>query len=147
MAEKTCVECGAPLPRHCSVICLNPECHRKHRNRLKREIRGGRPPMKKGGPIVMKTCPVCGKEYRSLNARQIYCSKECYSKDIREKAKEEREKYNPPKKVSEMDRLKALTKAQILKEDRARVAREAREAGMSYGKYVALKNLQVLKGI
>ena len=98
---------------------------------------------------VERVCAVCGKTYMGYSGRSKYCSEEC-----REVAKaacnrrryEERKKPQPEKEVS---RTKAETSARAAEEARRKesmahlgeLTREAHEAGLSYGQYMAQKRM------
>ena len=81
---------------------------------------------------MIKTCAICGKKFVAKSGRQEYCSKACQAarhvgepsaKDLRTKIESEKRAGISYKQISE-------------------VAREARERGMSYGRYVALLELR-----
>ena len=80
-----------------------------------------------------KNCTVCGKEFDAYTKNQKFCSPECKKESdrinnqwYRQKQAEERKK-----RQEQIKRKKAV----------ADIAAEARKAGMSYGKYVALHKL------
>lgn len=79
-----------------------------------------------------KICPVCGKEFTEKNRK--YCSHECSNEGYRRRqAKCSKERYH-----AEKERLKEAGK--VKKESPLQeMARKAREAGMTYGQYVALE--------
>lgn len=98
---------------------------------------------------VERVCAVCGKTYMGYSGRSKYCSEEC-----REAAKaacnrrqyEERKKPKPEKEAS---RTKTEMSARAAEEARRKEAmahlgeltREAHEAGLSYGQYMAQKRM------
>lgn len=98
---------------------------------------------------VERVCAVCGKTYMGYSGQSKYCSEEC-----REVAKaacnrrqyEERKKPKPEKEAS---RTKAEALAKEAEEARrkesmtrlAENGRAAREAGLSYGQYMAKKRM------
>lgn len=75
--EKHCIICGKATyikPSHadkegkyCSKECRN--------NDYKQRFKDKNNPNYKG---VVKICPVCGKEYKNYNKKNIYCSIKCY---------------------------------------------------------------------
>lgn len=69
-----------------------------------------------------KTCRVCGKTFYTEYGQKLYCSKECGDIAHNEQKKERRER----------DRNLANRKLSL-----DEINRQARAAGMSYGKFVA----------
>lgn len=69
--------------------------------------------------VYTKKCVICGKEYKSISVRALTCGKDCRNEYRRRKDREKRS---------------AKTCRNSTLDD---VLRKAREAGMSYGKYVA----------
>ena len=67
----------------------------------------------------IKKCVICGKTYESISARALTCGKPCRNEYHRRKDREKRS-------------VKTCRNSTL--DD---VLRKAREAGMSYGKYVA----------
>lgn len=80
-----------------------------------------------------KTCAVCGKEFGAWNTNQKFCSQNCKHEASLKSGESYREKQ----------REKAEQQAKECKKKQAvvNIAAEARKAGMSYGKYVAMMNL------
>lgn len=76
-----------------------------------------------------KTCEYCHEQYIG-RANQFYCSPKC-----RQKAANERVKEVYPQHVE--NRKKVKRNSQLVETNRL-----AREAGMSYGKYMALKYME-----
>lgn len=76
---------------------------------------------------MIKTCPICGKSFKSSYRK--YCSDECSKQG---------QKVNQFK-LHETKR-KIQEKNGLRKNALRDTAREAREAGMSYGQYVAIQN-------
>lgn len=70
--------------------------------------------------VYIKKCVICGKTYESTSARALTCGKPCRNEYQRRKDRE--------KKSVKTCRNSTLDD----------VLRKAREAGMSYGKYVAM---------
>lgn len=107
------------------------------------------PEAKRKSENVERVCAVCGKTYMGYSGRSRYCSEEC-----REAAKaacnkrqyEERKKPKPEKEAS-----RTKTGASARESEKARrkesmahlgeLTREAHEAGMSYGQYMAKKRM------
>lgn len=69
--------------------------------------------------IYTKKCIICGKIYESISARALTCGKQCRNEYHRRKDREKRS----------VKTCRNSTLDDVLK--------KAREAGMSYGKYVA----------
>lgn len=69
-----------------------------------------------------KTCSICSKTFYTEYPHQRYCSKECGREAHNEQKKERRE------------REKNLANSKLSLDD---INRQARAAGMSYGKFVA----------
>lgn len=76
-----------------------------------------------------RTCVVCDKEFGAWNNNQKFCCEACRRKN----AKKYYEVYKNVKVEEKPKKDKGISLDQIDK--------EAREAGMSYGQYVALHNL------
>lgn len=73
-----------------------------------------------------RQCEFCGKSFIAKKSNGRYCSNECARKGYKERAKE----YYREKKMEQERQAKGkLTVTEITK--------KARQAGMSYGKYVA----------
>ena len=70
--------------------------------------------------VYTKKCVICGKEYKSISVRALTCGKDCRNEYRRRKDREKRS---------------AKTCRNSTLDD---VLRKAREAWMSYGKYVAM---------
>lgn len=80
----------------------------------------------------IRTCPVCGREFTDRTRK--YCSPKCSKEGYRRRqAKYSIEKYHKDKRVKEDGKPKEERPIEAL-------ARKAREAGMSYGQYVALEH-------
>lgn len=87
--------------------------------------------MKKEKKLTKKTCPVCGKEFYTTDKRHIYCCMKCRNKasHLRER---KRIKEGTPKRERPTKEKKQVN------ENLIEVAIKARQAGMTYGKYVAM---------
>lgn len=71
-----------------------------------------------------KECVMCKKPYKPIKASQLYCTAECRKESVRLRSIEFRAKQKATKKSK--------------KKSLRTIATEARKAGMSYGKYVAM---------
>lgn len=72
--------------------------------------------------VYTKKCVICGKEYKSISVRALTCGKQCRNEYHRRKYREKRS-------------IKTCNNNSI-----SEVLEKAREAGMSYGKYVAMED-------
>jgi hypothetical protein len=72
--------------------------------------------------VYTKKCVICGKEYKSISVRALTCGKQCRDEYHRRKYREDRS-------------VKTCNNNSI-----SEVLEKAREAGMSYGKYVAMED-------
>ena len=70
--------------------------------------------------VYTKKCVICGKEYKSISVRALTCGKECRNEYHRRKYRKKRS-------------IKTCRNSTL--DD---VLGKAREAGVSYGKYVAM---------
>ena len=70
--------------------------------------------------VYTKKCVICGKEYKSISVRALTCGKDCRNEYRRRKDREKRS-------------VKTCRNSTL-----DNVLGKAREAGMSYGKYVAM---------
>ena len=76
---------------------------------------------------IIRICDECGQEFERVNNNQRYCSAEC-------KANMQKKRmaiYAEKKIKKKMNKMPALID----------ISAEARKAGMSYGKYVAMMKL------
>lgn len=88
--------------------------------------------------IRIRICEVCGKEFAVENrSRQSICSDACRRKRYRDLRREERNRDAKPKIVEEE---KPTVKPSMSLDEMARLAREK---GLSYGYYEALKGKKV----
>lgn len=85
--------------------------------------------------ILVKECEICGREFYSQTARQNVCSHDCFLERARRTSRKATREKNETKKEAE-------EKALSLDEKIAK----ARALGISYGKYVAIKQLKKDKG-
>lgn len=69
--------------------------------------------------VYTKKCIICGKSFETICGRALTCGKDCRNTYNREKRREQREKTHSNGNLND-------------------VLEKAREAGVSYGKYVAM---------
>lgn len=88
----------------------------------------------------IKVCPVCGKEFTERTRK--YCSPKCSKEGYRRRQlkysidRYHEEKENRQKAAGRIKKVSPLEEA----------ARKAREAGMTYGQYVALEYAKIRRG-
>ena len=90
----------------------------------------------------ISVCQVCGKEFEITGSRRKYCSKKCSEKGYRidqNRRSKERNQREREKRQRTAGRTKKLSPLD-------EVARKAREAGMTYGQYVALDYANIKRG-
>ena len=75
----------------------------------------------------IEICPVCGKEFNKWKGGRVYCSDKCRNMYH---AKRHNEMF---KKEPEVKKKKKVKKGKTI----SQISAEAREAGMTYGQYVA----------
>lgn len=78
---------------------------------------------------MKQICMICGKEFESAR-NKLTCSSDCFAEYRKRRRKEQREKYHENK-----NKAHNFT-GQNMKEIE-RICVEAKQAGMSYGNYVA----------
>lgn len=85
-------------------------------------------------------CPNCGKAFAFTHGK-IYCSADCqhYQGELR-KSNPAMEKITKP--VIRLKQTKTVKKSKVSQKTLTELAIEAREHGMSYGKYVAMLEYQ-----
>ena len=81
--------------------------------------------------MVLKKCECCGENFYAAKRSVKYCSDPCRREMMRQQARE-RNKSPYEKREKKMDRI-------------AEINQKARDAGMSYGKYVGMLYLEELK--
>ena len=120
--KRVCIICGKEFARDGKRLTCSPKCAREAKRRYSKKYL-----QEKRGAEELKVvkCPICGKEFKQIRGNQIVCSSECRKKRTRQLAKEN-------KKTEKKKRTKTVRKSLI------EIEKEAKEAGMSYGKYVAL---------
>ena len=82
--------------------------------------------------VIYNKCPVCGKEFQGRH-NKIYCSNVCG------------QKARTRRKAGKM--LNDLIRIETSYQRISRVAREARDHGMSFGKYLAFLEVQQSKSV
>ncbi|MCI9249737.1 MAG: hypothetical protein HFG99_11475 [Dorea sp.] len=88
----------------------------------------------------IRTCPICGREF--VTGRRRYCSESCSREArIEYQKKANREMSRKPRPVSAVPRGKPKRESSLQE-----IARKAREAGMTYGQYVALEYAKIRRG-
>lgn len=127
---KICLECGSAfVPKNARQVVCSPTCsenrHRKQNKKYREAKKIARRP----------TCAVCGKEFETTHKTKITCSEECskiYHKEwARERSRTHSKKFAEPK-------AKQIAVSGALAEE----ARKAKELGMSYGMYKAMKLME-----
>ena len=88
-------------------------------------------------------CKQCGKEFESIYPRQTHCSVECsYQSKLVWQREYHNKKVKPKRKQAvEVKKEKKVRKQASLVD----MAVAARAAGLSYGQYVAMQNVQNTK--
>ena len=111
-----------------------------------------KPEEKQAPKRIEKICAVCGRKFAAQTGRSKYCSTEC-RKEVELKQYRERcmrrsaqKEQKPAEEVSRTKEPKSAKKAEEArrKESAAHLGeltKTAREAGMSYGKYMAQKRI------
>lgn len=91
-------------------------------------------------------CPICNKEFERATAKKKYCGTEC-QRLANIKHTREKQKMQHPGKVGRpvKKREKAVKKMRRHESELVKVEREAKQAGMTYGKYVGLMRQQEQK--
>lgn len=132
---KECIVCGEKYTTNRTTQkCCSDPCRYKHQQKLIKEIYR---PRRKGyqGPVE-KICVICGQTFKTTRPMKKTCSQECScenEKEVKRRANErkrEEAKKKPPEKKSRKKKKEIS--------DLARINQEAREHGMSYGKYVPI---------
>lgn len=98
---------------------------------------------------VERVCAVCGKTYMGYSGRSKYCSEECREAAKAACNRRQYEERKKPKPAKEASRTKTEMSARAAEEARRKEAmahlgeltREAHEAGLSYGQYMAQKRM------
>lgn len=85
----------------------------------------------------IRTCPVCGMEFTDRTRK--YCSPKCSKEGYRRRQL----KYSKERQHEEKENQLRRTEKPKEKSQLERLAKEAREAGMTYGQYVALEYAKI----
>lgn len=88
----------------------------------------------------IRICPVCGKEFTDRTRK--YCSPKCSKEGYRRRQADYSIKRYHTEKESRQGEAGRTKKLSPLEE----ISRRAREAGMSYGQYVALEYARIKRG-
>ena len=99
--------------------------------------------------LVKKICAVCGKTFMASPGARKYCSAECQKVPKRANSRRQAAEWKKPQPEKEASRTKTETSARAAEEARRKEAmahlgeltREAHEAGLSYGQYMAKKRM------
>lgn len=99
--------------------------------------------------LVKKICAVCGKTFMAPPGARKYCSAECQKVPKRSNSRRQAAEWKKPKPEKEASRTKTEMSARAAEEARRKEAmahlgeltREAHEAGLSYGQYMAKKRM------
>lgn len=91
-------------------------------------------------------CQMCGKEFETNAWFKKYCSETCAKKAIHQKDRERLYQGHPRSRATHYlcatDEKRAAKERKENQERLRQMAVEARNAGMSYGKYVAMLELK-----
>ena len=98
---------------------------------------------------VERVCAVCGKTYMGYSGRSKYCSDDCRAAAKEACNNRQYEERKKPKAGKEASRTKTEMSARAAEEARRKesmahlgeLTREAHEAGLSYGQYMAQKRM------
>jgi hypothetical protein len=88
-------------------------------------------------------CEICGKIFLTNRSTNKTCSKECYYERQKKLKKEQYYRNKEAKKNNEPTKPKKTKQKRI--ESLTEVQRKAREAGMTYGKYMEMLFIQQLQ--
>ena len=99
--------------------------------------------------LVKKICAVCGKTFMAPPGARKYCSAECQKVPKMANSRRQAAEWKKPKPEKEASRTKTEMSARAAEEARRKEAmahlgeltREAHEAGLSYGQYMAKKRM------
>ena len=140
---KNCCICGKEFLAERNRISCSPECSAERKRQVTREA------ARKQAKKVSVTnriciCKWCGKEYARTKT-SLYCSEECARFMSREKSKA----YNQRKRdeLKMYGTVSIAPNAQLAKKrhheaEITATAAAAKDAGMSYGQYVAMKYME-----
>ena len=99
--------------------------------------------------LIEKVCAVCGKTFMAPPGARKYCSAECQNVPKRANSRRQVAEWKKPQPEKEASRTKTEMSARAAEEARRKesmahlgeLTREAHEAGMSYGQYMAKKRM------
>lgn len=84
-------------------------------------------------------CPICNKEFERATAKKKYCGPECQRLDNIKHTREKQKMQHPGKVGRPVKKIeKSVKKMRRHESELVKIAREAKQAGMTYGKYVGL---------
>lgn len=90
--------------------------------------------------MVTKTCPFCNKQFSTTRGNKKFCSDAC---NLKSQIAARKSVFHETKKVDKADKADKGEKKERKKKRKidplTEIAIEARNAGMSYGRYVAFK--------
>ena len=135
--EKVCTECGKTFITITAVqVTCSPECsasrHRKHNKKYN----------KARAVIKQKNCVVCGEKFETTHYAKLTCSKECSDAYHKEQVKAWHKNKNKTGKANTNPETKTKQSTKSNGEALAEEARKAKELGMSYGMYKAMKLME-----
>lgn len=135
--EKVCTECGKPFITITAIqATCSPECsasrHRKHNKKYNK----ARTVMKQ------KNCVVCGEKFETTHPSKLTCSKECSDTYHKEQVKAWYKNKTKTGKANTNPETKTKQSTKSNRETLAEEARKAKELGMSYGMYKAMKLME-----
>ena len=133
--EKVCTECGKPFITITAIqVTCSPTCsasrHRKHNKKYN----------KARAVMKQKNCVVCGEKFETTHPSKLTCSKECSDAYHKEQVKAWHKNKNKTGQANTNPETKQSTKSNG--EALAEEARKAKELGMSYGMYKAMKLME-----
>jgi hypothetical protein len=139
---KACAYCGEPFEvdeldhneirrMYCSDFCRSEAQREKARERVR-----------VGKRAYNVECEICGKIFLTNRSTNKTCGPDCYY--IRQK-KVKKEQYYRSKEAKKNNELPKQKKKQKRIESLTEVQRKAREAGMTYGKYMEMLFIQQLQ--
>lgn len=139
--EKVCTECGKTFITITAIqVTCSPECsasrHRKHNKKYN----------KARAVMKQKNCVVCGEKFETTHPSKLTCSKECSDAYHKEQVKAWHKNKNKNKtktgKANTNPETKTKQSTKSNGEALAEEARKAKELGMSYGMYKAMKLME-----
>ena len=139
LISRRCPICGAEFQTahahkiYCSDDCAD-EGHKQRQKMWKDKMRAAQ---KKANTAVPKTCPICGRVFKTTWSVRRYCSDECAFEANRRQTREQNIRRNAQKRANDATVTALARAAQSLpkKKTFADWSREATECGMDYGNY------------